>query len=114
MLLRAKLFRYYEKFLVLPSVCMGCHFPRKKLFRGTLNRQKFYSFRRNSNCFAEPKKLGIPFRAISAEDKKLEIPIRTTFLEEKNTWNFVILFQTISQKRKTVGIFFRVIKGAQA
>jgi hypothetical protein len=89
---------------------------REKLFRGTRNRQKFWSFRRNSVCFVERKKLKNPFRTISSKRKTLGTSkfrsepfpgrenarnsIPNHFVEEKTTQNFVILFSEPFRKRQ--------------
>ncbi len=75
-------------------------FREKKLFRGTRNRRNFYSFRRNSVCFAERKTLGIPFRAIPRKIKKAQNSVPNHFLKKKNTRNLVISFKTIPRKIK--------------
>ncbi len=99
---------------------MVCHFPRKKLFRGTRNRQRFWFSPSEFYVFRETKNARNSFQSDSAKDKKTRNSVPNHFLEDKNTWNFVILFRTISrkilwnsfrtisQKRKTLGIFYRV------
>jgi hypothetical protein len=86
-----------------------CHVPRKKLFCGTRNRLNFYSFRRNSSCFAGRNTLGISFRAIAMNVKKAWNSVPKHFIEDKYTRNFLVLFRTIPQKIKMLGIPFKSI-----
>ncbi len=90
---------------------------REKNYSAERGRDRnFDSFRRNSVCFVEWKKLKNPFRTISSKRKTLGTSkfrsepfpgrenarnfIPNHFVEEKTTQNFVILFSEPFRKRQ--------------